>query len=275
MSLIPTTAPLAAAGISVELRTFIWDGLPDSRGISCVVTNNTARPAAAWTGYDGERNRLVSHDAQFGIALYSSKKPALQQVTIAPGESKSIITVSLNEIFFDPGYEGAGWRWGWADVIPRGAPWISPVHQIPGLGWQLRRRESARLVAEVELDGVRVASNPLEVRANTLRTEAVRARVRFTSAREARVDKSDRYYEINFDVVQLHEGVISTEEQRMVLPARYAEPLLRVTGAKLDAKGERYRFDSPLMLLSLARWFTESGRTGPLVLMSYETLKGR
>jgi hypothetical protein len=274
MSLIPTTAPLAATGISLELRTFIWDGHPDIRGISCVVTNNSARAVSAWTGYDGERNRLVSHDPQFGIALHPAKKRVLQQVTIAPGESKSLLRVSLNEIFLDPGYEGSGWRWGWAYTPPRGAPWISPVHPTAELGWQLRRRESARLIAEVELDGVRVASSPQEVRANTLRTEAVRARVRLTSAREAPVDKTDRHYEINFDVVQLHEGVISTEEQRLVLPARFAEPLLRVTGAKLDAKGERYRFDSPLMMLSLARWFTASGRTGPMMLMSYEALKG-
>jgi hypothetical protein len=108
------------------------------------------------------------------------------------------------KFLFQPAEEGMpadfkGLHWVWAGAIPRGAGPMSPFHGQYGFGWEVRRQDSAVVAAEIEVDGQRLESKPLEIRAPKLHTEVVNVLARFRSARVLESDSSRRY-EIKFDV---------------------------------------------------------------------------
>ncbi len=262
-----------ANDVQVELRTFDAQDNPRGRSISCVVVNNSSRQISAWKGYGsgkGKQNQLLSRYMHFPMGLYRRPAAPLTRVTIAPGTSETLFTLSLEDIFFlnMPQSRGA-WLWGWAGSPPRGAPPVSPIHGQGGLGWQIRRAESATVAAEVEVDGQRIKSPPLELRFEKPQFEEVKALVRFVTAHVVPPDKEARFYEIRMSVVKAIEGTLTTEEHTMTLPAETAEGLMREAGAQLDKSGSRYTFASTPLRLTFARVQTASTGSTQLILTGY------
>jgi hypothetical protein len=256
------------AGVSVELRTFIAHGDPDSRGLSCVVVNQSPRAVTAWKNYDAGHNVLLG-EAHFPIALIPEKKPEAQHVTIESGMSKTIFTLGIDAIFFlRPEMPPRDWRWTWYGSPPRGMPPMSPFHGHRGLGWEVRRGESASVLASVEVDGRRVNSAPLEIRAKKLRTETLKTHARVDSADWQR--DRDPNYEIRLRVLKDIEGSLAKEERTLRLPWGDAEHLLAAAGARLVDERNRYAFAGPSMNFTFARVLSDEGRPLRTLLMSYE-----
>lgn len=267
--------PLAHANdVQVKLRTVDVQSNPRGREISCVVVNNSTREIFAWKGYGGgesKQNRLLSRYMHFPMGLYRLPAAPLTRITIAPGASETLFALPLQDIFFLNLSQSRGeWHWGWAGSPPRGAPPVSPIHGQGGLGWQIRRAESATIIAEVEIDGQRVASAPLELRFDKPRFEPVKVLVRFDTARVVPPDKEARFYEIRMSVVKAIEGTLSAEERTMTLPAETAERLMREAGAKLDKSGNAYTFSNTALLLSFARVSSSAPQPAKLILTGYQ-----
>jgi len=191
-------------------------------------------------------------------------------VKVKPGMSETIFTLSLDAIFFlQPGAEREGWHWTWAGSVPRGASPVSPIHGQHALGWEVRRAESAVVAAEIEVDGRRVDSQPLEIRVPKLPIEVVKVLARFQSARVLLPD-APRRYEITFDVQEKYEGSLAKEERTLTLPDGDAEHLLAAADARPGKEPGTYRFDSPLMLLTCARVTTGERHSSHLILTAYD-----
>lgn len=272
LAIIFVMPPVHANDVQVELRAVVAHDDPQSRGLSCVVINNSKRDITVWKGYGGEsrQNRLLSRYMHFPIGLYRRPATPLTRVTIAPGTSETVFTLSLTQIFFlnlaQPRRE---WHWGWAGSPPRGAPPVSPIHGQGGLGWQIRRAESATLTAEVEIDGQRVTSAPLELRFEKPQFEPVKVLVRFDTARVVPPDKDARFYEIRLSVIKVIEGALTAEERTMTLPAETAERLMTEAGARLDKTANRYTFANTVLSLTFARAQTARDGNTQLILPAY------
>ncbi len=278
LALICLMRPAHGNEISVELRTFIAHGEPADRGISCVVVNNTRRDISVWKGYDGERNQL-RNEVRFPLSLRRQPAPPLVRVTIAPGTSETLFTLSLDAILFlNPALPSGEWGWGYAPgtPVPRGAPPISPLHPHYGLGWEIRRGESATLTAQIEVDGevdgavssLRIKSKPLDIRVDKPRFEEIKAMVRFDSA-QALARKDDWYYEIRFTVVKAIQGTLKSEERTMTLPSQPGEQLMREAGVRSDDMGKTYTFASPTMTPTFARMQPAGRRPASLILTGF------
>ncbi len=164
-------APLAMSKekppVAITLSSFIAHGDLDewgrTVGISCVLTNNSAKAVAAFEGYDGERNNLIGEAHHFPVHLNLWKAAAAKPVTIGPGESKVLYTVSAHAILLLGSADGEReekWYWGWARMRPRGAPPRSPVHSFQGAGWQAYVAPEVSLTAEVSVEGKMIESEP-------------------------------------------------------------------------------------------------------------------
>lgn len=271
--------PLAHANdVQVKLRTVDVQSNPRGREISCVVVNNSTREISAWKGYGGgesKQNRLLSRYMHFPIELYRRPAAPLTRVAIAPGARETLFTLPLEDIFFldlarhltKPLGE---WHWGWAGSAPRGAPPVSPIHGQGGLGWQIRRAESATITAEVDIDGQRITTAPLNLQFEKPQFEPVKALVRFDTARVVPPDKDARFYEIRLSVFKAIEGTLSAEERTLTLPAETAERLMREAGAKLDKSGNAYTFSNTALLLSFARVSSSAPQPAKLILTGYQ-----
>lgn len=254
--------------MTVELGTFRTDGglRLHSRGLSCAVVNGTKREITVWKGYDGTRNQLLS-GAPHRIGLFPAQAPEPRRVTVGPGLSETIFRLPVWAIFFlDPGAGGEDWRWAWAGQPPRGVPSVSPFHGRRSLGWEVRQVESATVAASVEVDGTHVESKPLEIQVPLPKVETVEVLAPLESGRVIDTARSRRY-ELKLTVLEAHQGNLTPEEQTLVLPSRYAEPLMTEAGAR---GASTYSFGTPPMLLTFARVTIEGERTSRLVLVGYE-----
>ena len=76
LAIIFVMPPVHANDVQVELRAVVAHDDPQSRGLSCVVINNSKRDITVWKGYGGEsrQNRLLSRYMHFPIGLY--RRPA-------------------------------------------------------------------------------------------------------------------------------------------------------------------------------------------------------
>ena len=242
------------------------------------MVNNTRRDISVWKGYDGERNQL-RNEVRFPLSLRRQPAPPLVRVTIAPGTSETLFTLSLDAILFlNPALPSGEWGWGYAPgtPVPRGAPPISPLHPHYGLGWEIRRGESATLTAQIEVDGevdgavssLRIKSKPLDIRVDKPRFEEIKAMVRFDSA-QALARKDDWYYEIRFTVVKAIQGTLKSEERTMTLPSQPGEQLMREAGVRSDDMGKTYTFASPTMTLTFARMQPAGRRPASLILTGF------
>jgi hypothetical protein len=264
---------MGASGAPVlELRTFADHADPRSRGISVVVINNSAREIAVWTGYDGERNRLVSAGAGFPIALYPAVKKPPQRVMVAPGMAETLYTLSMDAIFYlRPGAQRKDWRWAWKMPAPRGAPPPSPFHANDGLGWEVRRAPSAAVAALGEMDGAVVESKPVELRITPPRFATVKVLAGFTTGRENSTDDA-RYYDMVFKTLKTYEGTLTAAEHVLRLEAGYAERLMRIAGAQQGAAYNQYVFNGPPLVLTFARIEAGEQDAGRLILIAYEAV---
>lgn len=268
MTSLPSAEP-PPPGVVVELRAAPTAGDPESRTLSCVVTNRSAAPISTWKGYDGEHHRVVSQGLRFPVELAPAKKPALEKVTIPPGQSETIFALPIEDIFFlRPEKISADWRWGWAPPCPRSMPPVSPFHGSYNYGWEVRRAESATVSAEVEADGEGLVSPPLEIHAKKLRLETVRALARLQSARC--LDGKDRQYEVTLEVRQALEGVLTPEERTFLFPCGDGEHVLAEAGARLDEARQTYVFAGPSMIFTFSRVLAEDGHPLRLVMTGYE-----
>lgn len=258
----------AVDDVEIALRTFIADCDPESRGVSCVVVNHSKRPIKVWNHYDGVRNHVVCEEGQFPIGLRPPRKPPEERITIEPGVSHTLFSLSLDAIFFlDVMGTKSGWHWGWSERSPRGAPPASPVHPFKGLGWETRRTERCTIAAQVEIDGQQHESPPLELRLEPVGGETVKVLARLKTA--LLIPPAKARYELHFEQRSPIAGSLSKDERTFTLDWDDAEHLLAEVGGSWDKSDRLFHCKDKTLHLTFVRIPPVGRRPAGLALTEY------
>lgn len=272
--LIPLLATMMlnahAAPVLVELKIEPI-GKPN-RTIFCVVTNRSKRAVTAWTGYDGKHNILVSRMG-FPIGLRPDEPGPMKQIRIAPGESRTLYELSMQDVLLLRRMAGGrfGYSWGWHESPPRGAPPMSPIHHSRGSAWEARREDSGILSAEVEIDGAALSSADTEFSLKQKKGEAVTILVKCSQAYDAAHTRD--LYQFHAETVNVLSGKYESKQVAFTLHDNQgARHFLGQLGAKRDAQSKMYDCRGRLVRIEF-EYFPVRGGIPRLIVKDYEVIE--